>query len=398
MGLAPSVSDVQPAKPATADLERLKGVFLATLSHEIRTPLSGILGMVDLLGETQLDDEQREYLAATRLCAESLFQLLNASLQYSAISTGQVHVENTEFALREVIDSALHLTKAKADAKDLNLISRFAPNVPETCIGDALKIQEILLVLLDNAAKFTHHGSIEIEVKMDRTSVPALSISVRDTGIGIAPEDKERIFASFEQLDSGQARAYPGIGLGLALAAKLASLMNGGIWVESELGVGSTFTVRIPVGLPAAVSVSAHPGESASHGDRQPLILAVEDNPTGMMVLRHALRRHPVQVESATDGRSAVAAAARCRFDLILMDLQMPDMTGLEAAEAIRKLPNYENVPILALTADISDQTRHECLNRGMQDFLSKPIDGGALWTAIGRHLKSGPAQQSPTS
>jgi CheY-like chemotaxis protein len=383
MGVLLSIADGQAAKSSSGDLDQLKSVFLATLSHEIRTPLSGILGMADLLLETHLDDEQREYVAATKLCAENLFQLLNASLQYSAISTGQVRMEPTEFALRELVDSALHQTRGQAAAKGLRVSFTLGENVPETIVGDAIKIQEILLPLLDNAVKFTRHGSIDVRADIENTPAPALTISVRDSGIGIAPEDTERIFASFQQLDSGQSRAYPGIGLGLALAKKLASLMNGEIHVDSAVGTGSTFTVRVPVGLPAAQPQE----EVVPPGTRMPLILIVEDNPTGMMVLRHALKRHPVRVESAKDGKSAVAAASMCQFDLILMDLQMPDMNGMEATAAIRKLSSYQNVPILALTADISDYTRRECLECGMQDFLGKPIDSAALWASIRRHL-----------
>lgn len=409
MGLPPTIADLPPDAPgayearhsearpsqaqpdeiqrtteATGDLDRLKGVFLATLSHEIRTPLSGILGMADLLLETPLDNEQREYVAATKLCAETLFQTLNASLQYASIASGQIRLQTTEFAVGELMDSALHQVEGKATAKGLRVTTTLGAGVPETCEGDALKILELLLHLLDNAIKFTRSGGIDVLVDYQTAPQTMLSVSVRDSGIGIAPEDLEKIFASFQQLESGQSRAYPGIGLGLALARKLASLMGGDLSAASTPGMGSTFTVRIPVGIPGL-----EPAAAATQPEiPAPLILAVEDNPTGMLVLRRALKRHPAQVVSAIDGKSALTAASKCQFDLILMDLQMPDMSGMETAAEIRKIASYRTVPILALTADISDYTRRECLNQGMQDFLSKPIDSEALWSAIRRHLK----------
>ncbi len=363
-----------------AEIDRLKGTFLANLNHEVRTPLSGILGMTDLLLETTLDEEQRDYVSTVRLCAENLFHLLNATLEYSALTAGHLRLDETEFGLSELVDSVLSKEREKAQVKGLKLTAILDAALPQTIIGDAARIQDLLGHLLDNAIKFTHHGSVELKLAREGQ---VLKIEVRDTGIGIDPDRQARIFESFHQVDSGLSRNYPGLGLGLALVQKLLALMGGQITAESELDKGSTFTVRLPIRLPAGTREKIpQPAAGA------PAILAVEDNPVGLMVLRHALKARAVHVDTATDGAEAIQAAATRHYDLILMDLQMPHMDGLEATAAVRRLPGYENVPILALTANYSDEIRQQCQQNGMQDFLSKPITPPALWAAVSRWLK----------
>jgi len=407
------------------DLDQLKGLFLASLNHEIRTPLSGILGMTDLLLETTLDEEQREYVSAARLCAESLFEILNAALEISALEAGQFALEDSEFVLQEMLHASVDRHALHAEAKGLRLFSTLAPGLPETLIGDAPRLRELIGYLIGNAIKFTPSGQVELRVSVQTSElIPELTLEVRDTGIGIPADRLGVIFDSFRQVENGLSRTYPGLGLGLALARKLTTLMNGRIEVESEPGQGSTFTVRLPLRQPveradalpgvfeaarggvseaarggvtrAGVSEAASGGvtragvsEAASGGvsEKLPFILAVEDNPVGITVLRHNLERHPVRADYAMSGREALDAAAARHYDLVLMDLQMPGMDGLETTIEMRKLPGYDHVPILALTANTGDDLRERCLHIGMRAFLSKPIKGAELWSAISKFL-----------
>ncbi len=366
-------------------MDQVKSAFLASLNHEIRTPLSGIVGMLDLLHETSLDEDQRDYLSAARLCTEALLELVNASLEYSALEAGQFKLDESEFSVKEMLDAALAQQQPKAELKHLKLFLTADPNLPETMIGDAPRLREILGHLIGNAIKFTHNGAVEVRAAVERDARDhyRLVAAVRDTGIGIPADKLDGIFDSFRQGDTGLSRSYPGLGLGLALARKLVTIMGGRISVESHLGSGSTFTIDVPLRRPAESALNQDPSRS----ETGPLILAVEDNPVGMTVLRHILQRRRMRVDCASSGHEAVDAASRRRYDLILMDLQMPGMNGLEAASEIRGLPGYETVPIVALTANCADQVREQCREHGMQAFLSKPVDANELWNTVSTYL-----------
>ncbi|HUQ94407.1 MAG TPA: response regulator [Bryobacteraceae bacterium] len=374
----------QEAPNPIEDLTNLKVRFLAVLNHEIRTPLSGIMGMTDLLLETGLDDEQREYVSAARACAETLFEVLNATLEYSALSSGRVRIEEAEFHIAEVVGTALAEHQFKADAKGIRLHYTLEPSVPEIVIGDALRVRQTLSHLVSNGIKFTPQGEVEVKVTLSAIldGKARLCFQVRDTGIGVAADQLAHIFDSFRQLDSGLSRNYAGLGLGLALVEKLASVMNGRIWAESSVGHGSSFFVELPFQLTEMhneFTLSTETAEAAPAAR----ILLVEDNEVAQRIFSHVLRRGKYMVECAGSGLDAVRAASRRHYDLILMDLQMPGMDGIEATLTIRHIPGYEKTPIIALTANSAEEHRHMCLKNGMQGFLIKPIPSEELLAAV---------------
>ncbi len=382
--------------PESRRLDPVKGAFLAGLNHEFRTPLSGIIGMLDLLAETSLDPEQKEYIEAAQLCSESLAELLNATLRYSALEAGQSKLEKAEFSLKSVTEAAVERFRKQAEAKGIKLYLTQEAGLPETLYGVGDSIRELLEYLIANAVKFTNQGSVEVRVSvhppqnqsiLDEAGDPELRLLrfiVKDTGIGIPGEKLEGIFDSFQQGEDGLARNYPGLGLGLALTRKLVELLEGSITVESELGSGSAFTVTMPVQLPRRELA-----EYRNTSLKGMVVLAVDDNPVGLRVLRHFLQRRNVRVITASSGPEAVAAVTEYQPDLILMDLQMPGMDGLEATSQIRSLEGCQGTPIIALTANTSEQVRKQCLDRGMQGFLTKPVDSDELGRAVRRYAGS---------
>lgn len=372
----------------TDELTGVKEQFLASLNHELRTPLSGVLGMTDLLLETSLTDEQKEYVSAARVCAENLLEVLNATLEFSALSANHVRLEETEFSLRQTLEGVTDEYASKAEAKGLKLIRKLDANLPHAVIADALRLRQILCHLLANAVKFTNQGEVEISAWAGdaRDNRVPVTIRIRDTGIGIPPDQLGSIFECFRQLQTGLSRSYPGLGLGLAVVQKLVVLLDGSITVSSELGCGSTFSLCLPLRLPA--DAGSKTGDTKSARGR---VLLVEDNPVAQTIASHALRRQAFEVECACDGAAAVEAAAKSNFDLILMDLQMPGVDGFQATERIRKLPGYAEVPIIALTANCSMDYQERCANSGMQGFLAKPVRTRELVHTVEKFLEAVP-------
>jgi CheY-like chemotaxis protein len=369
----------------TDDLREIQGQFLASLNHEIRTPLSGILGMTDLLLETPLTEDQLEYVGATRLCAENLLEILNVTLDYSALSANQVLLEETEFSLRDTLQGVLGEFAAKAEAKGVRLIRAMDSSLPEMVVGDPLRLRQILWHLVANGVKFTREGQVEViaRARLGLDRQVNLTLEVHDTGVGIAPHQVAEIFDSFRQLETGLSRNHAGLGLGLAVAQKLIALLGGAISVDSKLGKGSVFKVTLPFKLPME-SVVALPEVKKFRGR----VLVVDDNSIAQTIASHALRRQSFDVECAGDGRLALEAASKTRFDVILMDLQMPGWDGFETAEQIRQLPGYRETPIIAVTANCSDDYRARSVRCGMQDFLAKPVRTRDLVQAVQKHLE----------
>lgn len=370
----------------TNELRDVQGEFLASLNHEIRTPLSGILGMTDLLLETSLTEDQREYAGATRLCAENLLEILNVTLEYSALSAHHVLLEETEFSLVDTLRGVVNEFAAKAQSKGLRLMGALDHSLPEVTIGDPLHLRQILWHLVGNAVKFTTEGQVEVRA----SAAPAdsrqltVSIEVRDTGVGIAPEHLQEIFQSFRQIETGLSRSHGGLGLGLAVVGKLVELLNGTIDVRSEIGRGSAFCVNLPLRVPAPAAPPAPVQVPKSRGR----VLVIDDNRVAQTIASHALGRQSFEVKCAGDGFEALETVKKSQFDVILIDLQMPGWDGFETAARIREIPGYRETPIIAVTANCSDENRARCASCGMQDFLAKPVRTRELVQVVERYLE----------
>lgn len=389
------VHPIEGAEQQTADdepenraIRQVGDQFLASLNHDVRTPLSGILGMTDLLLETDLSQEQRDYVNTTRLCADNLLEMLNAALEFTALCTGELKLQESEFHLPAAVRDTVAEYVPKAESKGVEMSCEISDGVPECVIGDAVRLGELLSPLLNNACKFTPRGRIDVTASSISNGDHGvrLRVDIRDTGIGIASEKLPTIFESFRQLENGLSRTYPGLGLGLAMARKLAETMGGDISVESELEAGSTFRVEIPLCLPSSAGDGTAAGDAARE-DAKPQVLLVEDNDVARRIVTHMLERAGYVVHCATGGREGIGAATEADYDLILMDIQMPDVNGLDAAAAIRKLPERDRTPIVALSANFSDEFRQHCRNAGFQAFIPKPIQRDELLRTIERHL-----------
>lgn len=356
------------------EIARLKGQFLASLNHEIRTPLSGIVGMTDLLLETGLSDEQREYVTSARLCAETLLEVFNGMLEYSALLSGTILLDNCEYLIQEVVESAASGYLLKARAKGLDLTWMLDPGTPEVLMGDAPRLRKILSHLISNAVKFTGAGRVAVHVSVEGAS---LRICVSDTGCGISREELQNVFDSFRRMEKGLARSHPGMGLGLAIVNRLVHMMQGRVEIQSEIGKGSEFTVVLP--LCARESASVVPAITRTVSS----ILLVEDNRVSRTIVRRLLTPRGYQVDCAESGGEALESANRSLYTLVMMDLQLPDMSGFEVVRRLREIPGYEDVPILAFTANATDEYRRLCRESGMQGFLGKPVQASELLSVL---------------
>ncbi|MEN6605764.1 MAG: ATP-binding protein [Bryobacteraceae bacterium] len=374
------------------EFKRLKAQFLASLNHEIRTPLSGVLGMTDLLLETPLDSEQKEYVESAKLCAENLLALLNATLEYSDLAAGGVVLAEMAFDLSPTLASAVSQFDARAAVKGLTLIFRADPNLPAVVMGDALRLRQVLLHLVENAIKFTERGEVQVHARMRSAKGDRfhLEVRVQDSGIGIPEEKLGAIFESFQQLDSGLSRSYPGLGLGLAISQKLVALMEGEVTVDSVPGQGSLFTVLVPLRFAPDDAEDNSPSDDApqSRDSRTWRVLVVEDNPVAQRVVGHVLSRGFYEYRCVSSGAEAINTAAAEHFDLVLMDLQMPGMDGFEAARRLREIPAYAHTPVIALTANSTDDCRRACEQHGLQGFLSKPVESDQVLDTLARFLR----------
>ena len=351
--------------------------------------------MVDLLLETTLTGEQKEYLDDARLCAENLLAILNATLEFSALSADQVSVEEADFPLRAMLNDSVADLDYKAKAKGLRLTTLLAADVPHVAYGDALRLQQIFGHVVGNAVKFTSQGGVVVEVSVAEIddSGFTLKLTIRDTGIGIAEENLDKIFDSFRQLETGLARRYTGMGLGLAVTRKLVALLNGDVAVNSRLGRGTEFRIGIP--LKTAREQTPQPRIAAKIESAR--ILLVEDTLVAQTAATHFLRSLPYPVDTVSNGSAALDAASKGQYSLILMDMETPGMDGMETATRIRNLPGYTGVPIVAVTANYSREYRDIFVQHGFQGFLAMPAQASELLNTVRILLATskGPSEQA---
>ncbi|HEY0820730.1 MAG TPA: PAS domain S-box protein [Rhizobacter sp.] len=388
-------TDLVAARNAAEAASRAKSAFLANMSHEIRTPMNAIIGLTHLLQEgLQHEPHALEQLGKVSAAAHHLMGVINDILDLSKIEADRLELEEREFSLADIVENAQDMLRERALAKGLSLSTEIAPGMPPLLVGDPLRLEQILLNFLSNAIKFSEHGRILLRARVAQSAenVVMLHIEVQDHGIGISPEQQARLFQSFSQADDSTSRKYGGTGLGLVIAKRLASLMGGNVGVRSSPGVGSTFwmTARLRVAAASAdpaASARPRPEEEIATRHAGARVLLVDDEPVNQEVTLALLTRLKLAVDVVGNGADAVERVHQQGYALVLMDVQMPVMDGLDATRAIRLLPGRERLPILAMTANAYAEDREVCLAAGMNDHITKPVAPSRLYACILRWL-----------
>ncbi len=384
--------ELRAAKEVAEEASRAKSTFLANMSHELRTPMNAIMGMTALALRRGVEPKVKDYLEKIDAASKHLLNVLNDILDLSKIEAERLTLEQVDFRLGEVVENILSMVRHKAEEKHLELQADLPAGLPELALhGDPMRLCQILLNLAGNAVKFTEAGSVRLRCRVVQEDADSLLLrwEIRDTGIGVSEEERRRLFTAFEQADSSMTRKYGGTGLGLSISKRLVSMMGGEIGVESEPGQGSTFWFTARFDRPAAGAGLAAAAQEASDeewltqrfsGTR---VLLAEDEPINMEVSRSFLEYVGLTVDVAEDGEQAVSLASQNRYGLILMDLQMPKLNGLEAAKAIRLGTLNRDTHILAMTANAFDEDRQACMEAGMNDHVGKPVEPDRLYRTL---------------
>ena len=385
------------SKKSAEEANRAKSAFLANMGHELRTPMNAILGMTHLALNSPVETERRQYLRMAKSAGENLLEMLNSLLDFSKIEAGKVELEVVPFSVRKLADGTLQSFLGDAKSKGLQLRSYVDPGVPLRLRGDPLRLRQVLVNVLGNALKFTERGEIECRISRipDPSTGVLLQFTVRDTGIGIAPEKQGSIFEAFEQGDSSTTRKYGGTGLGLAISARLVELMGGRMWVDSQPGQGSSFqwTARFATvaGMDAHGSPETDEPQNVPAATARLKILVAEDHDMSRQLLQKLLEMREYAVVAVANGKDALREMEEQAFDVVLMDMHMPELDGMGAtAEIRRREKGGRPTPIIALTAESSEGLRERYVDAGITDYLAKPIKPEKLFELIERvHQRS---------